>query len=393
MQNYAEHSVFKDENRLSIEYVPQNLPHREKELGLLDLFFKSILDRPGGMSQRVLICGGIGVGKTVITKLFGARIETRAQRKGINLRYVHVNCRVNKSLFTVLRRVVDTLNIPFPSRGYSDEELLHSLMKYFDDQNTYLILALDELESLIREEGSEPLYSLTRFQEERLNGPQRISIICILRDLLILKTIDESTMSTLQHNVIDLDKYTHSQLRDILDYRVSEAFWENVVRPDTIQLISDMTSGRGDARYAIEILWRAGKFADSEGANEVLPEHARKASASIYPSIRKETLNFLGLHEILLLLGIGRKLGQAESAYITMGEAEEAYRIVCEEYDKKPHGHTKIWECVQELEDLGIIITKISGVGMRGKTTLIGIPEVPASILEKEITRMLEMKE
>jgi len=104
-------------------------------------------------------------------------------------------------------------------------------------------------------------------------------------------------------------------------------------------------------------------------------------------------LNFLGLHEILLLLGIGRKLGQAESAYITMGEAEEAYRIVCEEYDKKPHGHTKIWECIQELEDLGIIITKISGVGMRGKTTLIGIPEVPASILEKEITRMLEMTE
>ena len=71
---------------------------------------------------------------------------------------------------------------------------------------------------------------------------------------MILKTIDESTMSTLQHNVIDLDNYTHSQLRDILDYRVSEAFWENVVRPDTIQLISDMTSSRGDARYAIEIL-------------------------------------------------------------------------------------------------------------------------------------------
>jgi cell division control protein 6 len=158
LQNYAEHSVFKDENRLSIECVPQNLPHREKELGLLDLFFKSILDRPGGMSQRVFICGGIGVGKTVISKLFGAHIETRAQRKGINLRYVHVNCRVNKSLFTVLQRVVDALNIPFPSRGYSDEELLHSLMKYFNDQNIYLILALDELESLIREEGSEPLY-------------------------------------------------------------------------------------------------------------------------------------------------------------------------------------------------------------------------------------------
>jgi cell division control protein 6 len=393
LQSYAERSIFKDENKLSIEYVPQYLPHREKELSLLDLFFKSILEHPGGMSQRVFICGGIGVGKTVISKVFGSRIEMRGQRKGINLRYVHVNCRVNKSLFTILRRVVDMLNIPFPSRGYSDEELLHSLIKYFDDQNLFLILSLDELESLIREEGSEPLYSLTRFQEERINMPQRISMICILRDPQILKTVDESTMSTLQHNIIDLDKYTHSQLRDILEYRVSEAFRENTVRPDTIQLISDITGDRGDARYAIEILWRAGKFAEAEGVSEVLPEHVRKASASVYSSIRKETLNFLRLHEILLLLGICRKLGQAESAYITMGDAEEAYKVVCEEYDKKPHGHTKIWEYVQELEDVGIIITKISGPGLRGKTTLIGVPEVPASILEKEIMRILEMKE
>jgi cell division control protein 6 len=386
-------SVFKDESRLSIEYVPSHLPHRDKELRLLEVFFASALEDPGGLSQRILITGGIGTGKTALSKLFGSRIEKTAREKGINLRYVHVNCRINKSLFTVLKRVLESLAVPFPQRGYSDEELLHSLLGYFDEKNIYLIIALDELESLVREEGSEPLYALTRVQEERINLPQRFSLICIVRRPEVFKSLDESTVSTLLHNIVHLEGYSLPQLEDILNYRVREAFRENTVRSETISLIADVAGARGDARYAIEILWRAGKYADSEESKAVLPEHARKAAASIYPAVRRESLSYLGLHERLLLLAIARRLKQTESAYITMGEAEETYRIVCEEHEKEPRGHTKIWEFVQELEDVGVIVTKISEAGFRGKTTLMGLPGIPAAILEREVTRLLEAGE
>jgi len=386
-------SVFKDESRLSIEYVPSQLPHREKELRLLEIFFASTLENPGGLSQRVQITGGIGTGKTALSKLFGSRVENTARGRGINLRYVHVNCRVNKSLFTILKRVLESLTVPFPQRGYSDEELLHSLLRYFDEKNCFLIIALDELESLIREEGSEPLYALTRVQEERLGLLQRFSLICIVRRPEVFKSLDESTVSTLLHNVIHLDGYSLPQLEDILNYRVQEAFRENAVRSETLRLIADVAGARGDARYAIEILWRAGKYADSEESKAVLPEHARKAAASIYPAVRRESLGYLGLHERLLLLAIARRLKQTEAAYITMGDVEEAYRIVCEEHGKEPRGHTKIWEFLQELEDIGVIVTKISDTGFRGKTTLMGLPEIPAAILEREVTRLLEAGE
>lgn len=386
-------SVFKDEGKLSIEYVPSHLPHREKELRLLELFFASALDNPGTLSQRVLITGGIGTGKTALSKLFGSRVERMARGRGINLAYVHVNCRVNKSLFTILKRVLESLAVPFPQRGYSDEELLHSLLRYFDEKNVFLIIALDELESLVREEGSEPLYVLTRVQEERLNLPQRFSLICIVRRPEVFKSLDESTVSTLLHNVVHLEGYSFSQLEDILGYRVQEAFRENVVRSETVRLIADIAGARGDARYAIEILWRAGKYADSEESQAVLPEHTRKAAASIYPAVRRESLRYLGLHERLLLLAIARRLKQTESAYITMGEVEEAYHIACEEHGHEPRGHTKVWEFVQELEDIGLIVTKISDVGFRGKTTLTGLPEIPAAILEREVVRLLEAGE
>lgn len=385
-------SVFKDESKLSIEYVPEHLPHREEEFRLLKLFFSSILENPGGLSQKVLITGRVGTGKTVLSKLFGSHIEKEARERGINLRYVHVNCRVNKSLFTILKRVMALLNVPFPPRGYSGEELLYGLLEYFDDKNLYLILALDELEALIRGE-SEALYSLTRVQEERFNIPQRFSLVCIIRHPEVLKSLDESTLGTLLHNVIHLDAYTASQLIEILNFRVGEAFNENVVRPETLRLIADTAGNRGDARYGIEILWRAGKYADVEESRYVLPDHVRKALASVYPAVRRENLRYLGLHEKLMLLAVARSFKQTESAYITMGEAEESYRIVCEEYGEEPRGHTKLWEYVQELEDLGIVVTKLSGVGFRGRTTLIGLPEVPAMVLEREIIRLVEVKE
>jgi hypothetical protein len=66
---------------------------------------------------------------------------------------------------------------------------------------------------------------------------------------------------------------------------------------------------------------------------------------------------------------------------------------VCEEHEKEPRGHTKIWEFVQEQEDEGVIVTKISEAGFRGKTTLMGLPGIPAAILEREVTRLLEAGE
>jgi Cdc6-like AAA superfamily ATPase len=71
----------------------------------------------------------------------------------------------------------------FPRRGYSAEELLCILLQILDEENAYVILALDEFESLVERENSEAVYKLTRLQEIRQNKPQRLSLICILRNI------------------------------------------------------------------------------------------------------------------------------------------------------------------------------------------------------------------
>ncbi|MDH5362288.1 MAG: AAA family ATPase, partial [Aigarchaeota archaeon] len=246
--------IFKDEEKLSLDYVPPALPHREKELHLLNTFFSGSLKDKPSLSHRVIISGAVGTGKSALSKLFGRKIEKEAAKTGVNIQYVHINCRINRTLFTVLKRIIEQLRIPLPRRGYSNEELIHGLSSYLDERQLYLILALDEIESLIREESSEPFYYLTRIGEDRQNSFSRMSLICILRNPEVLSFLDRSTQSTLQRNVIHLEEYTYPQLYEIVKYRTDEAFEKDVVLDDTGRLIADIASERGDARHAIELL-------------------------------------------------------------------------------------------------------------------------------------------
>ena len=144
-------TIFKNESPLSIEYIPTRLPHRESQLRFLAQLFRFILERPGSMNQRVLVTGSIGTGKTVMSQRFGLDVMRAAKSRKINLRYIHVNCRECRgSLFMILKRVITEFTPEFPQRGFSSEELIQILMDILDDKDAYVILALDELETLIR---------------------------------------------------------------------------------------------------------------------------------------------------------------------------------------------------------------------------------------------------
>jgi cell division control protein 6 len=161
-----------------------------------------------------------------------------------------------------------------------------------------------------------------------------------------------------------------------------------------VRLIAELArSESGNARFAIELLWRAGKYADAEDASVVLPEFVRKAISSIFPTMRKTELTSLGLHERLFLLAVARVFKDSESAYASLVEVEKAYIVVCEEYDEKPSSHTQVWKYAQLLSALGFLRTEVASVPTRGRSTRISLPSIPASELEKELCAILEKGE
>jgi len=88
-------SVFKDESKLDINYVPPRLLHRGSQFNLLDQFFRFAIESPGKMTQRVLILGKIGTGKTVLSQHFGLNAMKEAEKRNINLNYVQSASFVN----------------------------------------------------------------------------------------------------------------------------------------------------------------------------------------------------------------------------------------------------------------------------------------------------------
>jgi len=176
----------------------------------------------------------------------------------------------------------------------------------------------------------------------------------------------------------------------IMPETIPDSYWVEVmghaIIPDGTRYL--VVHERSDS---LLLAWRDGVKPDF-GGTLLPPEYVRKAAVSVYPVVRKDLISSLGLHQKLFLLGVARRFKQTEAAYISMGDAEEAYSIVCEEHGKKQRGHTQLWKYVKELSALGVIGTESSGVGQRGKTTLISLPRVPASDLEQELCRILCLK-
>ncbi len=387
-------SVFKDESKLDINYIPQKLPHRETQHRLLFEFFNFILRCPEQMTQRVILTGDVGTGKTALAQHFGASITSEANKRGLKFRYVHVNCREYRgSLQPILHRAVTVYRPNYPARGYGAEEILSTLMQVLDEENAFMIFTLDEFDSLIEKEGADAVYKLTRLQEMRQGKPQRLSFIFIIRELKAIEQLDESSRSTLQRSIITLERYGKPQLIDILNDRITLAFDLGVVPEDVVDLISEVAfSETGNARFGIELLWRAGKYADANDADCVEPEHVRMAVSAIIPGLRRSELASLGLHEKLFLLSVARFFNENEQAYASLIEVEKAYAVACEEFDETPNGHTQVWNYAQYFSKLGVLKTEVAAVESRGRTTRLSLPTIPAAELEKELEASLRME-
>ncbi|MFW9830183.1 MAG: ORC1-type DNA replication protein [Candidatus Thorarchaeota archaeon] len=385
-------SVFIDEAKLSIDYVPPNLPHRETHLRKLTQLFRGVVEAPGRVSQKVLVIGNTGSGKTSVTKLFGKLLTEVAQNHGFNLVYVHVNARRERTEYMILNKILSALQSGIPLRGLSTQELLSIIQSFIETHNLYLLITLDELGVFLRRRGEELLYLLSRTVDDQLNAQQRISLIGISRNPLFGYILDPSTWSTLQKNMIQFSRYDSQQLHDILNFRAKEAFLDGAVPESTMDLIADIAGSSGDARYALELLYNAGKVADEKGVLRVSPEFVRSAKAFITSEVRREVLLDLSLHPKILLLAACRLLKSSEDAYVTTGTLEERYALVCEEYGRNPRAHTQVWSYIQELVGLGILSSKISGPGQRGNTTLIGLPDIPAEVLEHELELQIDSK-
>ncbi len=375
-------TVFKAVEKLDFDYVPNELPHRDEQLRNLARIFGQVLK--SNISANAFIKGNVGTGKTVMTKKFCMDFKEYFQQSGKALETVHVNCRRRNSDSSVILKIVTHFQKSFPDRGFSVDEMLDAVRKHLNERKSHLIVVLDEVDVLLKKSGSNIIYLLTRFNEESTSGINTISLILISQQN-VLNTMEQAALSTFKRtNIIELDKYSMTELVDILKQRIELALKSNVLDTEAIDLIADIAAREGDARLAIELLWKAGQAADDKREQRITTEHVRTAKSQITTILSK--LDDMNLHEQLILMMIARKLKKG-GAYTTTGEVEKLYSVGCEEYSQKPRGHTQFWSYIKNLDTYGFINANKSGEGIIGNTTVISLTDMPAKELEELLTK------
>lgn len=378
-------SVVKNHQPLSFDFVPKELPHRQEHFSKLSAIFAPLIK--SGIAQHARFKGPVGSGKTVMAKRFCEEARGVARDQGRSLDFIHVNCRRRDSEGAVLLHVIRKFDPGFPERGFSVSEMLGILQKHLKKQAVNLILVLDEADVLLRKQKIDLIYQLTRFNEE---GAQswNVSLILISQSDIGGK-LDASTLSTLKKtNVIDFAKYGAGELADILRQRVELAFHPGTVAdPVVVEIASIAAKKGGDARFAIELLQRAGGLADTRKLDFVLIEHVRNANAGTYATMEREKIAELPRQHRVLLLAVARALKREEQ--VTSSALHKTYAVVCEEYGEEARKGTQFWKYLNELEHRGLIELEKGKEGP-GNATRVSLQEVEAAELQEFVEQSLE---
>jgi len=372
------HSVFSRKETLSPRHVPKSLPHRRKHVDMLRSLFSEFLERPREVYQKVVqIYGPTGSGKSCTAMRFGLELEEETRRRGVPLKFVHVNCKLGvDSTYALYQTILQKVAPETAGRGYSPSEMLRQTIFHLRRTGEYMLLVIDDVDYLVRtlrEKRGESgvIFDLTRLNEMYLGEYQQVvGVIFIAKDASFRELLDPAEVSTLGSVILRLPPYTSEQLAEILAERVEEAFRPGTVGEEVIEFVADLAAGKqynpGDCRFALDILLTAGMIADSDWADCVRLDHVRMAAAEWFDGISTEDLMELDEHELLVLRATADALHLNEKAYVTVKEIWEYYEMACATKEVKPLSYEKVKEYVHDLHCRGLVHQSKKGVSVVG---------------------------
>ena len=373
--------IIRDGSVLDFSYIPHNLVHREEQLSRLETLFRPLA--MDGRQCSALLCGGVGTGKTVTARRFCADMCAYLATKGKPADTVYVNCR-NSSEAGTIHQLIRHYDKGFPERGFSVDEMARALAQHLAGNSRGLVVILDEVDVLLKKGSTDLVYQLTR---ARTGECAPVSLIMISQEPIDLY-LDEASRSTFRRsNTVRFDKYSCSELREIVVARAGEALSPGTYSDDALTLIAEESSEYGDARMAIELLDRAANIAEEDDEGEMTVEHVRAAKAMIYSSVSDSKLRSLDINRMLVVLAVARAMKTNLS--IPSQAAEKTYAIVCEEYDVPARKHTQFWTYLQDLDKLGVVKIKLIS-GPTGKTAMVSLPDIPSKVLAEKMESILD---
>ena len=369
--------IFRNENRdlLRSDYIPEELPHREKELNQIVSILSTAVH--GGQPSNIFIYGTTGTGKTAVVlnvKRQVREIEPIMIEQGLRpMRMLYVNCRLNDTKYTLLSKIGNELspegeNIP---SGWPTERVYQQLVRNIDRTGSTIVLVLDEVNALVEKSGDEALYLLSRINSDL--GLARLTIISITNNPQMWNILNPSVRSTLTPEDVYFEAYNAHHLKDILENRARDCFMDDVLEGDVISLCAAIAAqDQGDARIALELLRKAGEIAERAAESGVSDRHVIMAHQAIETSKTTGVIRGLSFHSKAVLLSV---FAHARKGFkkVSTGEVYDVYCNICDLLLKSPLTQRRVSDLISELDMLGIARSLVISKGRYGRTKEINL--------------------
>lgn len=290
-----ESKIFKNEEVLSPEYLPEMLPHRESQI-------KQLADNllpasKGRKPQNTFIFGSPGIGKTVVSKYVFREFENFT-----GIKTIYINCWDYNTSLSILTKIVSDFGMFVQRRGWAKDEIISRLTEALEKSKKSLLVCLDEVDQLVYKD-QKVLYDLLRMNQYVKNP---IGLIFISNNPHVFANLEPRIMSSLSLDEIEFKSYTLQEMKDILQERVDYGL--HSVEEGVVALASAHAINKnGDVRVGLECLFKAGRIAEQESSDKVKVEHVKKTLRTvgeIKPQILKEKVSDV---EKLILGIINRK--------------------------------------------------------------------------------------
>ncbi len=373
-------SMFRNRDVLRSTYVPDYLPHRDREVeALLKILVVALR---GDTPSNILIYGKTGTGKTAVTTHVGDELEKVGGKRGIPCRVLYMNCEVIDTQYRLLANLARNFGKRIPMTGWPTDQVYSEFRNAVDSKEQVVVIILDEIDKLTKK-GDDVLYSLSRINSTLKRA--KVSLVGISNDLTFTEFLDPRIRSSLGEEELVFPPYNADQLADILQQRAEMAFGNGALGGDVISLCAALAAREhGDARKALDLLRVSAELAERSGSMSVHEANVRKAQSRIESDRVEEVIVTLPTQSKLLLYGItmlDRATGSLRKpsgrTIMSTGEVYRIYKRMCGMIDLDALTQRRITELISELDMLGIVNATVVNRGRYGMTKEISL-ETPA---------------
>ena len=392
-ESFVGESIFKNKSILQSNYYPENILHREEQVGLVASILAPALR--GERVSNLFIYGNTGTGKTLGVQYVRNKMLEKVKELGTdNLKFVYLNCKM-KSLadteYRILAELINEMGGKVPATGLPTKEVYSRFVDIIDSKKQVILIVLDEIDQAVQKISGDFIYSLTRLNSELKNA--QISLIGISNNLTFMDNIDPRVKSSLAEEELVFPPYNALQLQDLLKTRADKAFKENILEEGVIAKCAAFAAREhGDARRALDLLRVAGELAERESKKKVTLEHIDEANRKIEKDkVISIVENAPRQFQLVLasIMAIDRR-GKNPNGIFT-GEVYDEYKAVCEKTKNEELTLRRLSDILAELDMLGIIYARVISKGRQGRTREIkpmlspAIKEQVCEILQKSL--------